>query len=83
MTRFTRGVGLSPLEGETHGHISPVFRSQDTLKPLPFDAAKLTGFSQRAIRSHWENNYRGSVKALGVKARLAQAAADKDLPPYV
>src|SRR5437867_2950378 len=63
---------------------SPAFQSQDALKPLPFDPAKLNGLSERMIRSHWENNYGGSVKALAqVKARLAQAASDKDLPPYV
>jgi superoxide dismutase, Fe-Mn family len=63
---------------------SPAFQSQAELKPLPFDPAKLNGLSERLIRSHWENNYGGSVKALAqVKARLAQAAGDKDLPPYV
>ena len=63
---------------------SPAFQSPAELKPLPFDPAKLNGLSERLIRSHWENNYGGSVKALvQVKARLAQAAADKDLPPYV
>ena len=63
---------------------SPAFQSQDTLKPLPFDPAKLNGLSERMIRSHWENNYGGSVKALAaVKARLVQAASDKDVPPYV
>lgn len=62
----------------------PAFQSQDALRPLPFDPARLNGLSERLIRSHWENNYGGSVKALAnVKARLAQAAADKDLPPYV
>lgn len=63
---------------------SPAFQSQDTLKPLPFDPSKMNGLSERLIRSHWENNYGGSVKALAnVKARLAQAAGDKELPPYV
>lgn len=63
---------------------SPAFQSQAELKPLPFDPAKLNGLSERLIRSHWENNYGGSLKALAnVKARLAQAAGDKDLPPYV
>jgi Fe-Mn family superoxide dismutase len=62
----------------------PSFQSQDSLKPLPFDPARLNGLSERLIVSHWENNYGGSVKALAnVKARLAQAAGDKDLPPYV
>ena len=62
----------------------PAFQSQDAPKPLPFDPSKLKGLSEQMIRSHWENNYGGSVKALAaVKARLAQAAGDKDLPPYV
>jgi Fe-Mn family superoxide dismutase len=63
---------------------SPAFQSQATLRPLSFDPAKLKGLSERLIRSHRENNYGGSVKALAnVKARLEQAVSDKDLPPYV
>jgi Fe-Mn family superoxide dismutase len=60
------------------------FESRADLTPLPFDPAKLNGLSERMIRSHWENNYGGSVKALDtIKQRLAQAQADKDLPPFV
>ncbi len=55
-----------------------------TPKPLPFDPAKLSNISERLIRSHWENNYGGSVKALGVvKKQLAQALAEKDMPPFI
>jgi Fe-Mn family superoxide dismutase len=62
----------------------PAFLADDALRPLPFDPAKLTGLSERLVRSHWENNYGGSVKALVVvKRRLAQALGDKELPPYV
>lgn len=62
----------------------PAFESQATLKPLAFDPAKLTGLSEKIIRSHWENNYGGSVKALAaVKKRLVEAQSDKDLPPYI
>lgn len=54
--------------------ILPAFESQTTLKPLTFDPAKLNGLSERLIRSHWENNYGGSVKALGVvKKHLSEA----------
>jgi len=54
------------------------------LKPLPFDPQKLDGISEKNIRSHWENNYGGSVKALNViKQRLSIALADDDTPPYV
>ena len=64
--------------------VSPAFQSQDSLRPLPFDPSRLKGLSERLIRSHWENNYGASVKALAnVKTRLAQAAGDADLPPYV
>jgi Fe-Mn family superoxide dismutase len=53
-------------------------------KPLPFNSASLTGLSQRLIDSHWSNNYGGSVRALNeTKRRLADALADRDLPPYI
>ena len=57
------------------------FSGQHTPKPLPFDPAKLKGLSEKLIRSHWENNYGGAVKALNtVEQRLAAMQADKDLP---
>ena len=53
-------------------------------KPLRFNPARLKGLSERLIRSHWENNYGGSVKALNmVEARLTAAMADKDLSPVI
>jgi Fe-Mn family superoxide dismutase len=64
--------------------LAPAFQASMTPRPLPFDPARLDGLSEKLIRSHWENNYGGSVKALAaVRARLAQAAGDADLPPYV
>jgi Fe-Mn family superoxide dismutase len=64
--------------------MAPAFQASETLKPLPFDPSKLTGLSERMIKSHWENNYGGSVKALAnVKKRLADMQSDKDLPPYI
>lgn len=58
--------------------------SSPTLKPLSFDPANLKGLSERLIRSHWENNYGGSVKALAVtKTHLAEALAATDTPPYL
>jgi len=54
------------------------------IKPLPFDPTKLPGFSERLLRSHWENNYSGAVRALNnVRARLVALRADKDTPPYL
>jgi Fe-Mn family superoxide dismutase len=60
------------------------FAGQHQPKPLPFDPAKLRGLSEKLIRSHWENNYGGTVRALNaVEQRLAAMMNDKDLPPYV
>ena len=54
------------------------------LRPLPFDPARLHGLSERMLRSHWENNYGGSVKALNtIRQKLTQALGDKELPPFV
>ena len=69
---------------ETAMSTAPAFQASDKLRPLAFDPAKLNNLSERLIRSHWENNYGGSVKALAVvKKRLGEALGDKDLPPYV
>ena len=63
---------------------NPAFESAPVLKPLPFDPTKLPGLSERLLRSHWENNYAGSVKALAaVKKHLAEAMGNKDLPAYI
>lgn len=54
------------------------------LKPLPFDPAKLDGLSEKLVKSHWENNYGGSVKALNtVKQRLADLLDDDVAPPFI
>ena len=67
--------------------ISPsikAFQGEHKPKSLPFDATKLKGISEKLIRSHWENNYGGAVKALNtVELRLSAMMQDKDLPPYV
>lgn len=62
----------------------PAFAGKHEPKPLKFDPAKLTGLSEKLVRSHWENNYIGSVKTLNaIETRLAAAMADADLPPVV
>jgi superoxide dismutase, Fe-Mn family len=86
-TIITAGAGVT-LAGMTEAVAQTTaalaFRGRHQPKPLPFDAAKLNGISEKLIKSHWENNYGGAVKALNaVEQRLATMLADKDLPPYV
>lgn len=60
------------------------FAGKHQAKPLPFDPAKLTGISEKMIRSHHENNYTGAVKALNVvEQRLVSLSTEKDLPAYI
>jgi Fe-Mn family superoxide dismutase len=63
---------------------SRAFRGKHQPKPLPFDATKLKGISEKLIKSHWENNYSGAVKALNVvELRLSAMLKEKDLPAYL
>jgi superoxide dismutase, Fe-Mn family len=64
--------------------LSSAFAGKHAPKPLPFDATKLNGISEKLIRSHHENNYTGAVKALNVvEQRLAALGREKDLPAYI
>jgi superoxide dismutase, Fe-Mn family len=64
--------------------VGRAFRGQHQPKPLPFNPAKLNGISEKLINSHWENNYRGAVKALNaVEQRLEGMLKDKELPHYI
>jgi superoxide dismutase, Fe-Mn family len=71
--------------GENEQETVPAaFAGKHQPKPLPFDASKLKGLSEKIIKSHWENNYGGSVKALNtIERRLAALQKEKDLPAYV
>lgn len=71
-------------QAEPAGGGPGAFRGQHQPKPLPFDPTKLKGLSERLLRSHWENNYGGAVRALNaVEQRLDALMKDKDLPAYV
>lgn len=81
------GAGVLAFDrmGEAQTESLPMaFAGKHSPKPLPFDAAKLTGISEKLIRSHHENNYTGAVKALNViEQRLVALSKEKDLPPYL
>ena len=60
------------------------FRGAHQVKPLPFDPTKLKGISEKLIRSHHENNYAGSVKALNaVEQHLADMLKMSDMPAFL
>jgi superoxide dismutase, Fe-Mn family len=84
---LVHGKGLEPEDEQAstaQAMTTRAFRGQHQPKPLPFDAAKLKGISEKLIKSHWENNYSGAVKALNVvEQRLASMLLEKDLPPYI
>lgn len=70
--------------GASYQQPPPVFAGEHKPKPLPFDPSKLNGISEKLIRSHWENNYTGSVNALNaVEQRLARLLADDSTPAFV
>jgi Fe-Mn family superoxide dismutase len=74
--------GSSPAQ--TTGPVARAFRGQHQPQALRFDPAKLKGLSEKLVKSHWENNYGGAVKALNVvEQRLASMQTEKDLPPYL
>lgn len=77
------GLGDTAL-GIGQNAVVPAFAGRHQPKPLPFDTGKLNGISEKLIRSHWENNYTGSVKALNaVEQRLSAAYRDDTVPAYV
>jgi len=59
----------------------PAYRGEHAVKPLPFDAAKLAGISERLITSHHDNNYAGAVKRLNLIQKQL-GSLPKDAAPY-
>ncbi len=61
---------------------APLAAGQHEVKPLPFDAKKLNGISEKMMVSHHDNNYTGAVKNLNkVEGELANV--NKDTPGYL
>jgi len=77
-------LGASPALADAGIFPAKAFMAQHQPKELRFDPAKLTGLSEKLIRSHWENNYQGSVRALNtVEQRLHAAMVDPDFHPLI
>ena len=88
LTAGMAGLSLAAVTGgnvEAQGKsAAQAFRGQHQPKPLGFDPAKLKGLSEKLIRSHWENNYGGAVRALNaLEQRLDAMMKEKDLPPFI
>mgnify|MGYP001213561088 FL=1 len=80
----TTALAQAPATPTPSPVLPPAFAGAAVLKPLAFDPAKLDGLSEKLIRSHWENNYGGSVRTLAaVKKQLAEALANKDTPAWL
>ena len=64
-------LGQTAAAGPPDTARPPAFRGEHQPRPLAFDPAKLKGLSEKLMRSHWENNYGGAVRALNaVEQRL-------------
>lgn len=81
---FSSSKEVFAEEGQqkTEGHpVAPAYRGAHQIKPLPFDAAKLKGLSEKLITSHHQNNYSGTVKRLN-QIQQQIGALPKDALPY-
>ena len=64
--------------------VPPVFAGAHVPRGLPFDPGNRSGLSEKLLRSHWENNYAGSVTALNlVEKSIDRAMSDLAFPPVL
>src|SRR6266540_835582 len=63
-TLLVAGAGLAAAAA-TPAMTAAAAPATFTPKPLPFDPTKVPGFSEKLVRSHYDNNYSGAVKRLG------------------
>ena len=59
----------------------PAYKGENQIKPLPFNAAKLPGLSEKLIVSHHQNNYGGAVRRLN-QIQQQIGSLPKDAQPY-
>jgi Fe-Mn family superoxide dismutase len=65
----------------TAPQLAPAYRGANQIKPLPFEAGKLKGLSEKLITSHHQNNYGGAVKRLN-QIQQQIGSLPKDAAPY-
>jgi Fe-Mn family superoxide dismutase len=61
--------------------LAPAYRGTHQVRPLPFEAAKLRGLSEKLITSHHQNNYSGAVRRLN-QIQQQIGGLPKDAAPY-
>src|SRR6266446_9176288 len=63
--------------GDTATTGGDAFLGKHAIQPLPFDPKKLSGFSEKLLVSHHDNNYGGAVKNLNkVETELSKVGPD-------
>lgn len=71
----------TPTTSTTAPQPAPAYRGANQIKPLPFEANKLKGLSEKLITSHHDNNYAGAVKRLN-QIQQQIGGLPKDAAPY-
>ena len=81
----TRGRNVmaeeTPRTSTASPQLAPAYRGANQIKPLPFEASKLKGLSEKLITSHHQNNYGGAVKRLN-QIQQQIGSLPKDATPY-
>jgi superoxide dismutase, Fe-Mn family len=79
-----RSAVAQPAPAVAAATAPPAFLGRHEPRPLAFDPAKLKGLSEKLLRSHWENNYGGAVRALNtVEQRLGAMLKDQEAPAFL
>ena len=82
---FTKGGDViaeeTPQTSTAAPQLPPAYRVTNQIKPLPFEASKLKGLSEKLITSHHQNNYGGAVKRLN-QIQQQIGSLPKDAAPY-
>src|SRR5262245_25500792 len=82
---LTQGEYVMAEEAQPSGsaapQLAPAYRGANQVKPLPFEAGKLKGLSEKLMTSHYQNNYGGAVKRLN-QIQQQIGGLPKDAAPY-
>ena len=84
LTASTLSASTLLLGAETTSRVALTPTSlAPTPLPLATPLAKLDGLSEKLITSHYENNYKGAVKRLGLITQQISELSSQTPPPYL